>query len=88
MLLEFITGRRAFDLARLANDDDVMLLDWVALFCTRNPPIKRLKMSEVIKMLEGDGLAERWQEWQEEEMFEREFNQTLNPNTDELSGPR
>jgi len=31
MLLELITGQRAFDLARLANDDDVMLLDWVGL---------------------------------------------------------
>ncbi|KAJ6847383.1 LRR receptor kinase BAK1-like [Iris pallida] len=30
MLLELITGPRAFDLARLANDDDVMLLDWVS----------------------------------------------------------
>ncbi|CAA0842058.1 Somatic embryogenesis receptor kinase 1 [Striga hermonthica] len=30
MLLELITGQRAFDLARLANDDDVMLLDWAA----------------------------------------------------------
>jgi somatic embryogenesis receptor kinase 1 len=30
-LLELITGQRAFDLARLANDDDVMLLDWVIL---------------------------------------------------------
>eukprot|EP01018_Ginkgo_biloba_P023730 Gb_15741 [translate_table: standard] len=30
MLLELITGQRAFDLARLANDDDVMLLDWSA----------------------------------------------------------
>ncbi|CAL5377894.1 unnamed protein product [Camellia sinensis] len=29
MLLELIIGQRAFDLARLANDDDVMLLDWV-----------------------------------------------------------
>ncbi|RWW28281.1 hypothetical protein GW17_00007256, partial [Ensete ventricosum] len=29
MLLELITGQRAFDLARLANDDDVMLLGWV-----------------------------------------------------------
>ncbi|KAJ4747876.1 hypothetical protein LUZ62_082281 [Rhynchospora pubera] len=29
LLLELITGQRAFDLARLANDDDVMLLDWV-----------------------------------------------------------
>ncbi|KAH7862458.1 hypothetical protein Vadar_005080 [Vaccinium darrowii] len=27
--LELITGQRAFDLAKLANDDDVMLLDWV-----------------------------------------------------------
>uniref|UniRef100_A0A5B7BQA0 non-specific serine/threonine protein kinase n=1 Tax=Davidia involucrata TaxID=16924 RepID=A0A5B7BQA0_DAVIN len=29
MLLELITGQRAFDFGRLANDDDVMLLDWV-----------------------------------------------------------
>ncbi|CAL5379825.1 unnamed protein product [Camellia sinensis] len=29
MLLELIIGQRAFDLARLANDDDVMWLDWV-----------------------------------------------------------
>jgi somatic embryogenesis receptor kinase 1 len=29
MLLELITGERAFDFTRLANDDDVMLLDWV-----------------------------------------------------------
>jgi somatic embryogenesis receptor kinase 1 len=33
MLLELITGQRAFDLARLANDDDVMLLDWVCMYC-------------------------------------------------------
>ena len=32
-LLELITGQRAFDLARLANDDDVMLLDWVSYQC-------------------------------------------------------
>ncbi|XP_077245294.1 uncharacterized protein LOC143885154 [Tasmannia lanceolata] len=32
-LLELITGQRAFDLARLANDGDVMLLDWVKEFC-------------------------------------------------------
>lgn len=29
-LLELITGQRAFDLARIANDDGVMLLDWVS----------------------------------------------------------
>lgn len=132
MLLELITGQRAFDLARLANDDDVMLLDWVkgllkekkleqlvdsdmegnyieeeveqliqvALLCTQGSPMERPKMSEVVRMLEGDGLAERWEEWQKEEMFRQDFNHTPHPNNtwivdstshiqpDELSGPR
>ncbi|KAK4480112.1 hypothetical protein RD792_013169 [Penstemon davidsonii] len=114
MLLELITGQRAFDLARLANDDDVMLLDWVkgllkekkletlvdpdlrgnyideeveqliqlALLCTQGSPTERPKMSEVVNMLEGDGLAERWEEWQMEEMFRQEFNHSYQPNTD------
>ncbi|GFP87082.1 brassinosteroid insensitive 1-associated receptor kinase 1 [Phtheirospermum japonicum] len=121
MLLELITGQRAFDLARLASDDDVMLLDWVkgllkeknletlvdadlqknyideeveqliqvALLCTQSSPMER------------DGLAERWEEWQREEIFRQEVNQSHNPTTDwiiadstynirpdELSGPR
>lgn len=133
MLLELITGQRAFDLARLANDDDVMLLDWVkgllkdkkletlvdaelqgnyiddeveqliqvALLCTQGSPMERPKMSDVVRMLEGDGLAERWEEWQKEELFRQELNlNTPHPNTDwildsthnlrpeELSGPR
>ncbi|XWS54473.1 hypothetical protein CRYUN_Cryun10bG0092400 [Craigia yunnanensis] len=133
MLLELITGQRAFDLARLANDDDVMLLDWVkgllkdrrletlvdsdlqgnyideeveqliqvALLCTQGSPMERPKMSVVVRMLEGDGLAERWEEWQKEEMFRQDFNHTHHPNAnwmiadsishippDELSGPR
>ncbi|KAF5733328.1 BRASSINOSTEROID INSENSITIVE 1-associated receptor kinase 1-like isoform X1 [Tripterygium wilfordii] len=132
MLLELITGQRAFDLARLANDDDVMLLDWVkgllkdkkletlvdadlqgnyideeveqliqvALLCTQSSPMERPKMSEVVRMLEGDGLAEKWEEWQKEEMFRQEFTHPHYPNAnwivdsashippDELSGPR
>ncbi|XVF67167.1 hypothetical protein PTKIN_Ptkin10aG0098800 [Pterospermum kingtungense] len=133
MLLELITGQRAFDLARLANDDDVMLLDWVkgllkdrrletlvdsdlegnfieeeveqliqvALLCTQGSPMERPKMSEVVRMLEGDGLAERWEEWQKEDMVRQESNHTNNLNgnwiiadstshifPDELSGPR
>ncbi|NP_001234626.1 somatic embryogenesis receptor kinase 3A precursor [Solanum lycopersicum] len=133
MLLELITGQRAFDLARLANDDDVMLLDWVkgllkdkkyetlvdadlqgnyneeeveqliqvALLCTQSTPTERPKMSEVVRMLEGDGLAERWEEWQKEEMFRQDYNHVHHPHTDwiiadstsnirpdELSGPR
>ncbi|XP_031254399.1 somatic embryogenesis receptor kinase 2 [Pistacia vera] len=131
MLLELITGQRAFDLARLANDDDVMLLDWVkgllkekklemlvdpdlqnnyveseveqliqvALLCTQGSPSERPKMTEVVRMLEGDGLAERWDEWQKVEV-RQELELAPHPNSDwivdstenlhavELSGPR
>ncbi|GJN21410.1 hypothetical protein PR202_gb08882 [Eleusine coracana subsp. coracana] len=131
MLLELITGQRAFDLARLANDDDVMLLDWVkgllkekkvemlvdpdlqnnyqetevenliqvALLCTQGSPLDRPKMSEVVRMLEGDGLAERWDEWQKVEVVRQEaesaplrndwiVDSTYNLRAVELSGPR
>ncbi|MQL99994.1 hypothetical protein Taro_032711, partial [Colocasia esculenta] len=130
MLLELITGQRAFDLARLANDDDVMLLDWVkgllkekklemlvdpdlpiyveaeveqliqvALLCTQGSPMDRPKMSEVVRMLEGDGLAERWEEWQRVEVRNHEvelaphnsewiLDSTDNLRPVELSGPR
>lgn len=33
----------------------------VALLCTQFLPGQRPKMSEVVRMLEGDGLAERWE---------------------------
>ncbi|KAB1999704.1 hypothetical protein ES319_D12G179000v1 [Gossypium barbadense] len=33
----------------------------VALLCTQYLPSYRLKMSEVVWMLEGDGLAEKWE---------------------------
>ncbi|KAL7584641.1 hypothetical protein Lser_V15G46053 [Lactuca serriola] len=127
MLLELVTGQRAYDLGRLANDDEVMLLDWVkgllgenkmeilvdvegnylqdvveeliqiALLCTQVIPLERPKMSEVVKMLEGDGLEERWEEWQKEEIFRQEFrhmhvrnkqDSSYNPSNDRLSGPR
>lgn len=32
----------------------------VALLCTQYLPCHRPKMSEVVRMLEGDGLAEKW----------------------------
>ncbi|KAJ7294776.1 hypothetical protein O6H91_21G065100 [Diphasiastrum complanatum] len=133
MLLELITGQRAFDLARLANDDDVMLLDWVkgllrerkvdllvdpdlkknydpveveqliqvALLCTQGSPMDRPKMGEVVRMLEGDGLAERWEEWQKVEVVRNQdielvshgnsewiVDSTDNMHAVELSGPR
>ena len=33
----------------------------VALLCTQYLPGRRPKMSEVVRMLEGDGLVERWE---------------------------
>lgn len=33
----------------------------VALLCTQYLPSYRPKMSEVVRMLEGDGLVERWE---------------------------
>ncbi|KAJ6379380.1 hypothetical protein OIU76_016082 [Salix suchowensis] len=125
MLLELITGQRAFDLARLANDDDVMLLDWVKGLLKekklemlvdpdlqnkyveaeveqliQGSPLERPKMSDVVRMLEGDGLAERWDEWQKVEVLRQEVELAPHLNSDwivdstenlhavELSGPR
>lgn len=100
MLMELITGKRIHELARFANDDDVMLLYWlkdilkekrhgmlvdpsiqddyieeevVSLFqisqlCIQGSAKDRPKMSEVVRMFEGDGLAERWEEWQRVEV--------------------
>lgn len=81
-------------------EEEVEQLIQVALLCTQGSPMERPKMSEVVRMLEGDGLAERWEEWQKEEMFRQDFNHTPHPNNtwivdstshiqpDELSGPR
>ncbi|XP_009800027.1 protein NSP-INTERACTING KINASE 3 [Nicotiana tabacum] len=92
LLLELITGQKAVDFGRGANQKGVML-DWVkklhqekklnlmvdkdlknsfdrieleemvqvALLCTHFSPSHRPKMSEVLRMLEGDGLAEKWE---------------------------
>ncbi|XP_021718275.1 protein NSP-INTERACTING KINASE 1-like [Chenopodium quinoa] len=92
LLLELITGQRALDFGKAANQKGVML-DWVkkihqekkleimvdkdlkneydrieldeivqlALLCTQFLPNQRPRMSEVVRMLEGDGLAEKWE---------------------------
>ncbi|KAH9739555.1 protein NSP-INTERACTING KINASE 1 [Citrus sinensis] len=92
LLLELITGQRALEYGKAANQKGAML-DWVkkihqekklemlvdkdlknnydrieleemvqvALLCTQYLPAHRPKMSEVVRMLEGDGLAERWE---------------------------
>ncbi|KAG8636693.1 somatic embryogenesis receptor kinase 1 isoform X2 [Manihot esculenta] len=131
MLLELITGQRAVDLAWIAAEDDLLLLDWVkvllrensveeladpdlqgnyieaemkhlikiALLCTRGSPSYRPKMSEVIRMVEGHSLSERWDEWQEMESCDPKLEVTLQTfyftvdstqlqRPIELSGPR
>ncbi|XP_052623126.1 BRASSINOSTEROID INSENSITIVE 1-associated receptor kinase 1 isoform X1 [Lactuca sativa] len=81
--------------------DGVEELIKIALLCTQVTPSERPKMSEVVKMLEGFGLAERWEEWQKGEIFLQDFSQehnlnidcvivdsTYNLSNDQLSGPR
>ncbi|KAF8399253.1 hypothetical protein HHK36_015118 [Tetracentron sinense] len=92
LLLELITGQRALEFGKAANQKGAML-DWVkkihqeknldmlvdkdmknnydrieleemvqvALLCTQYLPGHRPKMSEVVRMLEGDGLADKWE---------------------------
>ncbi|KAK3132180.1 hypothetical protein QOZ80_6AG0516980 [Eleusine coracana subsp. coracana] len=74
----------------------------VALLCTQYLPVHRPKMSEVVRMLEGDGLAERWEASQRADSHKFKvpdftFSRCYSDLTDdssllvqavELSGPR
>ena len=42
--------------------EEVEELIQVALICTQKSPYERPKMSEVVRMLEGEGLEEKWDE--------------------------
>jgi hypothetical protein len=89
----------------LKNNYDPIELDetvQVALLCTQNLPSHRPKMSEVVRMLEGDGLAEKWEASQRAEAtrtrtIEFSSSERYSDLTDdssllvqamELSGPR
>lgn len=79
---------------------EVEQLIQVALLCTEGSPMDRPKMSEVVRMLKGDGLAERWDEWQMDEVLWQEMELTPHPGSEwivdstenlhavELSDPR
>ncbi|KAJ6318203.1 hypothetical protein OIU76_013694 [Salix suchowensis] len=74
----------------------------VALLCTQSLPSHRPKMSEVVRMLEGDGLAEKWEASQRAEENKSRANEfssserysdltddsSLLVQAMELSGPR
>jgi somatic embryogenesis receptor kinase 1 len=87
------------DLQNNYQETEVENLVQVALLCTQGSPSDRPKMSEVVRMIEGDGLAERWDEWQKVEVVRQEaesaplsnhwiVDSTYNLSAVELSNPR
>jgi somatic embryogenesis receptor kinase 1 len=60
------------DLKGKYNIREVEELIQVALLCTQVTPSDRPKMSEVVRMLEGDGLAESWEQWQKMELVRQQ----------------
>ncbi|KAK9750472.1 hypothetical protein RND81_02G199700 [Saponaria officinalis] len=133
LLLELITGQRALDFGKAANQKGAML-DWVrkihlekkldllvdkdlkndydrieleemvqvALLSTQFLPNQRPRMSEIVRMLEGDGLADKWEASQRYESTRSRANEfssserysdltddsSLLVQAMELSGPR
>ncbi|XP_031386057.1 probable LRR receptor-like serine/threonine-protein kinase At5g10290 [Punica granatum] len=59
------------------NMQEVEMMIKVALLCTQASPEERPPMSEVVRMLEGEGLAERWEEWQHIEVTQRQEYERL-----------
>ncbi|KAL2241002.1 UNVERIFIED_CONTAM: putative LRR receptor-like serine/threonine-protein kinase [Sesamum indicum] len=65
------------NLNRNYNIHEVEMMIQVALLCTQSSPEDRPAMSEVVRMLEGEGLAERWEEWQHVEVTRRQEYERL-----------
>ncbi|CAD6251066.1 unnamed protein product [Miscanthus lutarioriparius] len=53
-------------------DSEDLEIIQIALLCTQASPEDRPSMSEVVRMLEGEGLMERWEEWQHVEVTRRQ----------------
>ncbi|KMS99625.1 hypothetical protein BVRB_1g021950 [Beta vulgaris subsp. vulgaris] len=65
-------------------EDEAEHLIKIALLCRHTSPIDRPKMSEVVRMLEGDGLGERWVRWEEEEITSHKFKHIHQSNIDRV----
>lgn len=59
------------------NIREIEMMIQVALLCTQASPEDRPPMSVVVRMLEGEGLAERWREWEHIEVSRREEYERL-----------
>lgn len=88
------------NLNRNYDGHEVEMMIQIALLCTQASPEDRPPMSDVVRMLEGEGFAERWEEWQqvevtrrqEQDRFQRRFEwgeeSLYNHSAMELSGGR
>ena len=57
---------------------EVEMIVQVALLCTQTAPEDRPRMAEVVKILQGVGLTERWNEWEKlEEARNQEMHLSL-----------
>ncbi|KAJ0082099.1 hypothetical protein Patl1_12414 [Pistacia atlantica] len=65
------------NLNRSYNFQEVEIMIQIAWLCTQQLPEARPAMSEVVCMLEGEGLAERWEEWQHVEVTHRQEYERL-----------
>lgn len=65
------------NLSRNYDGQEVEIMIQVALLCTQASPEDRPTMSEVVRMLDGEGLTQRWEEWQHDEVNRREEYERL-----------
>lgn len=70
------------NLSKNYGGEEVEKMIQVALLCTQATPEERPSMSEVVRMLEGEGLAERWEEWQQVEVTRRQEYERLQQRFD------
>lgn len=57
------------------NNREVETILQVAILCTQSSPEDRPKMAQVVSMLQGIGLLERWAEWEQlEQVRIQEFS--------------
>ncbi|RZC64512.1 hypothetical protein C5167_008205 [Papaver somniferum] len=61
---------------------EVEIMIQVALLCTQSSSEDRPTMSEVVRMLEGEGLSEKWEEWQQDAVIRREEVERLRQRCD------